>query len=72
MQPGAASHRQVLAVAALQFHVELIGHDIARRAGNTCEQNRTAAGNEIVEFQTAGTDLREIVVEPSCQGRVHV
>ena len=70
--PVQQPHRQALAVAALQIEIELIGDDIARRAGNACEQNGTAAGDEIVEFEAAGADLREIVIEPACQRRIHV
>ena len=43
-------HRQALAVAPLQIDIELLGQHIARRTGDTSEQSRAAARDEIAEL----------------------
>ena len=52
--------------------IELFGDDIARSAGDAREQRGAAAGDEIAELQAAGADLREIVIEPARQRRIHI
>ena len=62
----------VLAAAGFQVEVEALGLHVARRGGERGEQRRAFAGDDIRELQPAGTDLRQIVVEPGRQRRIEI
>ncbi len=66
------AHRHGLAAALLEVDVEDIGHHVARRAGEMGDQRRGVSRHHIGELEPARSDLREIMIEPGGERRVHV
>ena len=56
--------RNGAAAAGLEIDVEDLGLHVARHRRQRGQQRRALAGQDVVEHQAAGTDLREIMVEP--------
>ncbi len=50
--------------ARAQIEIEHLGFDVARRAAQRRQQRRAVAGDQIGQLQPAGTDLRQILIEP--------
>ncbi len=59
-QPG----RNGAAGAGLEVDIEDLGLHVARHGSERGEERRALAREDIVELETAGADLREIMVEP--------
>ena len=57
-------HRHGAAAAGLEVDVEHLGLDVARRGRERGQQRRAVAGDDVGELETAGADLRQIVIEP--------
>ena len=56
----------------LQIDVELLGRHFARPAGNDRHQRRAVGGHDIRQFELAGRELGEIIVEPAGERRIHI
>ena len=56
--------RHGAAAARLEVDVENLGLHVARHRRQRGEQRRALARHDVVELETGGADLREIVVEP--------
>ena len=56
--------RQRATVAHAQIEIEHFGFDLARRAVQRGEQRRAFAGDKVGKLESAGADLRQILVEP--------
>ena len=65
-------HRQELAAAALEVDVEPLRRHLAGMAGDDAEQRRAVGGDDVGEFELAGGELGDVVVEPVGERRVHV
>ncbi len=57
-------HRHRLAGARAEVEIEHLGLHVAGRRVERGQQRRAFAGDDVVEHQPAGADLREIVIEP--------
>ena len=64
--------RQEAPASAFQIDVELLGRHFARPAGNDRYQRRAVGGHDIRQFELARRELREIIVEPPGERRIHV
>ena len=64
--------RQEAPPSAFQIDVELLGRHFARPAGNDRYQRRAVGGHDIRQFELAGRELSEIIVEPPGERRIHV
>jgi hypothetical protein len=58
--------------AGLEVDIEDLSLDVARHGRERGQQRRAFAGEDVVELETAGADLREIVIEPVCERGVEI
>ena len=65
-------HRHGLAAAHAQIDVEDLGLHLARNRHDGGQQRSAVAGDDVGEFQPAGADFREVMVEPIGQRRIDI
>ena len=65
-------HRHRFAAARAQIEVEHFRLHLARRGGERGEELGALAGDDVVELERAGADLREVVVEPCGERGVEI
>ena len=71
-EPVEQANRQRAAVAGLQIEVEHLGPDLAGCGAQRGQQRRAVAGDEVGQFEAAGADLGEVLVEPVGERGVEV
>ena len=58
------AHRHRLAAARLEVEVEHLGLHLAGRGVERGQERRALTGDDVIELERAGPDLRQIVIEP--------
>ncbi len=78
-QPGAGkgdamqqTHRQELALPALEIDVEAFGRHFSGSAGDDAQQRRAVGGDDIGKLELSSRELRDIIIEPIGEGGVHM